>query len=1267
MRVLFATGSPARYMLPPVLGEAQVNCGPDWPDQTGPDGRVHSLATPVGAYDLATIAARLPAEQQPEVVVCLVDASWRNLPRNLAAFRCPRVLLVADTHHQSSPLIGMVRYLAAEPFDRIVFLYDRHHADFFRAAGFANLHWFPGLTFPHSDAEVAAARAPHRETHVAFVGQVGRLHPRRTRLLEALSTRGLAVARPALPQREALRFYGQSLLAFNASLNADLNLRVFEALAAGAALLTDRLAPAAGLGRLLRENGEFIPYCDAGELADRAAHFLRHPAEAAAIGAAGARWFDAHLNEARRRTAFQALAFDGVSLPEFAFAPEETTRFFFGGNTDRLLQAMMVYEGVQELHRTQETVRLELAPDTPAELPALFATLPRVQLGAAAPGKVADLAVFGHRQAEAASATGAGRLWCHDVGPDDLPALAARYASAGFVLASRAVAVFERTPAAVPALSPAEAAAQDAARARTHLTQGDPQTALALARSALEKDGRCVAALVLIGELALASQGGPLAEKLFRQALQWQPGDLAIEAQLGNALCQQNKLRLAAECFERVLRARPTDLAALLALSRLQLAEQRPEAAEATLREAVRHHPADPGAARALGDFLKRHGHVFEALTWHRRGLGSPAAVRPVDPRGRSVRVAFLVQHPQGWTSTKSVWEAFAADPACTTLVIAAPYQHPYPPEGGPEAIYGFLRGEGVPFVPWNEYLLLPDFADVLFVQNPYDVTRPEPLRTPQLLKLVPRLAYVPYGLEIGGGEENAQNQFNLPLQHLAWAVFARSDRHRAMFARHCSAGDAHVTVTGHPRLDPLRTLDSRPADPEFAAFARGRKIIFWNPQFDVRPDGTGYSTFMLWQEFLLEEFARRPELAFVIRPHPLFFGTLERRGLWSATQVAGFLARVERAGNVLIDRRASYLPIFAASAAMLSDASTFLLEYPATGKPLLYLHNPRGPQLNADGEFVRTHSYTAERREELVAFLDMVAAGADPRAAARRAAYGQVMHAPAGGVAQAIKHTVLERLAAERSLAPAGHRAPATASAPPPPALVPDEQQCREQSRAFWKNCANTHLADPGYYARAAQALADRLPRFVRPGIRVIDVGCGNGEMTLAAAQAGADVTGYDVSEALVRAARARARELGARRARFEVLDLERGLAARPADVVLCLGVFSCIHDDEVWLRTLDQFAAMIPAGGTLFLRESVMGGSLQRVRHANGYYACYRPEEAYLAAVTARGFREIDRVQLAGQPEGLVNRLWVFRRTSATVVPAPAGVEPAAASVAA
>lgn len=443
MNVLFATGSAATYMAPPILGDQQVNCGPDWANEVGPDGRVRSFATPCGEYDLFALAAKLPTEQRPDVVVCLVDASWRNLPRNLAQFECPRVLLVADTHHLDSPLVNMLRYASAEPFDRIVLLYDRHHAPFFHAAGFQNVHWFPGLTFPHADSVVRAARSTRRVGRIGFVGQAGRFHPRRQRLIAACGTSGLPFERQALSQRAGLGFYGASLVGFNASLNGDLNLRVFEILSTGAALLTDRLVPGSGLARLLADGREILTYGTPDELVEKANWALGHVQETRAIGAAGARWFDQKFSAARRRALFQSLAHDGVSAPEFAFDEAEKTRIFFGGDTDRLVQAALVYEGIQSLHRDQETVRVQLGPDVPDEIATLCTTLPRVAVDRDPPGGDADLAIF---SGTPGGAPAARFLWSWNAGADEVARIQPGFAAQGFALLSEDVAMFGRVP-----------------------------------------------------------------------------------------------------------------------------------------------------------------------------------------------------------------------------------------------------------------------------------------------------------------------------------------------------------------------------------------------------------------------------------------------------------------------------------------------------------------------------------------------------------------------------------------------------------------------------------------------------------------------------------------------------------------------------------------------------------------------------------------------------------------------------------------------------
>lgn len=459
MRILLSTVSPASYMAPPRLSDDQIVCGPDWPDDLSPDGRVLSLKTPLGEYDINSVLQRIPGDQQPDAIVCLVDASWRNQPRNLAAFPGLKALLIADTHHLQSPLIGMLQYVAGEVYDRIVFLYDRHHVDFFRSAGLDNVFWFPGLTLPHNDATVRAARKSRRVAQVAFVGQVGKHHPRRAHLVEAMKLCKLPLALKQLSQKDALAHYGASLLGFNASLNGDLNLRALEILSSGAALITDRLSPESGLAQLWTEGRDVLTYSCADELVERIEHALAHPRETEAIGAAGAKWFDTHFNAQRRRDDFAALLVDGRHPEAFALPSRESTRIFLGGNTDHLLQTLMVYEGVQELHRKQETVRVAIGASVIPDMAAMFATLPRVRVeqGGGEPG--ADIAIFARDDAKTAITSGASRAWCYDAQPEDFAPLADQLAESNFQLVSEDVAVFCQSLPELPAEVAADATA----------------------------------------------------------------------------------------------------------------------------------------------------------------------------------------------------------------------------------------------------------------------------------------------------------------------------------------------------------------------------------------------------------------------------------------------------------------------------------------------------------------------------------------------------------------------------------------------------------------------------------------------------------------------------------------------------------------------------------------------------------------------------------------------------------------------------------------
>ena len=999
MNILLSTVFPASAMLPPVFGERQVNCGPDWADQkaAGSEDQFFSLHTPEGEYDLATVAAQLPADQQPDVVVCVVDSSWRNLPRNLAAFACPKVLILAGTHCLQSPLLGTLRYASFEPFDRVVFTNNRQHAAFFHAAGLRNLFWFPGVLFPHGDDAVRNARHATREAHLGFAGPVGDSHPRRERLLKTLADRSLPVVHESCAQLDALSLYGQSLVGFNASRNGDLNLRIFEQLAAGTAVLTDRLAVESGLSTLLTEGHEIVTYTSPAQLAELAAGLLARPDEARAIGDAGAKWFDEHFNETWRREAFQRLALDGTPAFPLAFDPAATT--FFGGDMDKLLNTLLVYEGIQELHRTQETVRIAVSADTPPDVARIFATLPRTQTTVAASGQ-ADLVVFSRAGYSGTLTSRARRLWCWDAPRKEIPVLAKRLGTAGFKLVNDDVAVFfSKQPV------------DFLIGVRNLFGQRKYADALTLVQEALKVDPQNADAYALAGEIALKAGLGELATKMFRRALELKPGEVDFSVGVVEALGVLKRQAEADAVLDELLWKNPTNLRALRARIRSLLQIGKTAEAEEAMRAAAALHPDDRELSFVLGTTLKCRGETEEALVWHRRGLKCWNEITAVDPSVRRVRVAFLVQQAQGWTSVRPLWEAFNSDPGCETIVVASPLHHPSLDAEGREAIFRHLESEGVPFVRWNSGAMVQDFADVLFVQYGDDFTRPASLSVPNLLNLVPRLAFVPNAIGTSKTEVLPSAPYNMLLAQTAWAVFARSSAQQALFAKHCSAGEAHVEAVGHPIVDALAQAAGSPPDATLAAFAQGRKIVCWNPHWEVKPDGTGRSSFLIWERFLIDEAMRRQDLCFVIRPHPLLFGTLKTHRLWNDAQLKDFRSRVARAGNVLLDERASYLPILTMAAALISDASMLLLEFSATNRPVLFLRNKLAPRPLAEESFISLHHYQAEKRAEVTAFLKMVAAGEDLRADARGAAFAEVMHTSAPGVCEAIKQSVLRRL----------------------------------------------------------------------------------------------------------------------------------------------------------------------------------------------------------------------------------------------------------------
>jgi SAM-dependent methyltransferase len=139
-----------------------------------------------------------------------------------------------------------------------------------------------------------------------------------------------------------------------------------------------------------------------------------------------------------------------------------------------------------------------------------------------------------------------------------------------------------------------------------------------------------------------------------------------------------------------------------------------------------------------------------------------------------------------------------------------------------------------------------------------------------------------------------------------------------------------------------------------------------------------------------------------------------------------------------------------------------------------------------------------------------------------------------------------------------------------------------------------------PEFYNRAIHveqrlALAPWLK--IRPGTRVLDVGCGVGRWSRLLAARGAVVTGIDLSPTMIAQAQQRARAQGvAERCRFQVQDLSRLDVGEQFDLVLGVTVLQHILDPAALRAALQAMTAHLAPGGRMVLLEAAPTGVVKR-----------------------------------------------------------------------
>ncbi|WP_414881818.1 methyltransferase domain-containing protein [Pseudomonas sp. IT-P2] len=600
-----------------------------------------------------------------------------------------------------------------------------------------------------------------------------------------------------------------------------------------------------------------------------------------------------------------------------------------------------------------------------------------------------------------------------------------------------------------------------------------------------------------------------------------------------------------------------------------------------------------------------------------------------VEP-GSAIKVLFVAQHPSIWPSWRSIWQTMADDPQFVAKVVLSPMLHPY--SSAAVTIDNMRRSlieEGVPFCTTDALNLESFRPHVVFLQNPYDETRPGFLTSEELVRAGCRIAYVPYGLEMGGGAWNLTAQFDLPFHRTAWRIFARSERHKRMFAKYCRSGNSHVVVTGHPKFDSINTPHSPIPSEELERKIGGRKVVLWTPHFSVT-EIPSWSTYLLYGDAIFSVFDKHQDLFLILRPHPLFFKSLVQNQVMSDEEVAQLKEKINKSNNIALDESADYQSAFFLSDGLMTDVGSFLLEYLPTHKPILYLHHPDGLGMN-DDESLTKLLYTANSAQDIDRFITNIKDNIDTLQNERCAVITDYLFGLDGHIGARICQNIATSLYNGDIWFPR---------------LNDESSALQQRSETYWKNATTTFLAPPDYYERKLTILDEELPQLASPK-SAMDIGCGDGKFTLQLANHVQRMQACDISEEFIEKARSAALAAEVNNVTFSTQELEQIAPFEKFDLVSCMGVTSCIIDDSKFIFFLQKLHALVKNHGHLLMIDTLSTTHEQSAEDPeSGYLAKYRSIEDYRLLFNRAGFTiKKERVITDARERNLTNNLIIMQ----------------------
>lgn len=252
-----------------------------------------------------------------------------------------------------------------------------------------------------------------------------------------------------------------------------------------------------------------------------------------------------------------------------------------------------------------------------------------------------------------------------------------------------------------------------------------------------------------------------------------------------------------------------------------------------------------------------------------------------------------------------------------------------------------------------NRHIPFKEFApDIIIYQHPWYV---ETSQGPVVCSEFALTAYVPYDI----ATTNLESDYNLRFHNYIENFFVFNDKFKEYYAPRMINMGENLIVTGSPSLDYF--INNPPKNE--------KQYVIYAPHWTVNHSHTiAYSTFTETGLFMLDYAKHNPQFNWLFKPHPMLKKALIDNNIMTKEEVENYYNSWQEACY-----DGDYLKYFNDSQLMITDCSTFLLEYAATQKPLVRLVSEDMPEFNSTTEEVVKSYYNVSTLEELKQFLDMI------------------------------------------------------------------------------------------------------------------------------------------------------------------------------------------------------------------------------------------------------------------------------------------------------